>query len=108
MDIWNAAAYEDYRTVTQATGEPIIISMDPKAEEGVDDEGTTLTTFQPPPHETISSFELWQVQKKKRDLRLEYLDHLNASISVTGTGRPVDALISPCAPFAAPPHGQNK
>ena len=81
--------------------------MDPKAEEGVDNEGTTLPPFRPQ-HETISSFELWQIQKKKKDLRLEYLDHWNASISVTGTGRPVDALISPCAPFAAPPHGRNK
>jgi amidase len=81
--------------------------MDPKAEEGVDDEGTTFSAFRLQ-HETISSFELWQIQKKKKDLRLEYLDHWNASISVTGTGRPVDALISPCAPFAAPPHGRNK
>lgn len=88
--------------------------MDPNAEEGADDEGTissTLPAFRVLPrakNETISSFELWQVQKKKKDLRLEYLDHWNASISVTGTGRPADALISPCAPFAAPPHGRNK
>ena len=84
--------------------------MDPEAEEGGDVERTTLPAFRvlPQSETTSSSFELWQVQKKKKDLRLEYLDHWNASISKTGTGRPVDALISPCAPFAAPPHGRNK
>ena len=56
----------------------------------------------------ISAYELWQVQKLKRDLRQEYLDHWNATVELTGTGRPVDAILSPCAPFVAPPHGMNK
>jgi len=56
----------------------------------------------------ISAYELWQVQKLKRDLRQEYLDHWNATVELTGTGRPVDAILSPCAPYVAPPHGMNK
>jgi amidase len=56
----------------------------------------------------ISAYELWQVQKLKRDLRQEYLDYWNASVELTGTGRPVDAILSPCAPYVAPPHGMNK
>ena len=56
----------------------------------------------------ISAYELWQVQKLKRDLRQEYLDHWNATVELTGTGRPVDVILSPCAPYVAPPHGMNK
>jgi amidase len=56
----------------------------------------------------ISVFELWQVQKRKRDLRQEHLALWEETVSQTGTGRPVDAIISPMAPYTAPPHGLNK
>jgi len=56
----------------------------------------------------VSAYQLWQIQKAKRNLRQEYLDHWNATSTETGTGRPVDAIIAPCAPYVAPPHGQNK
>ena len=58
--------------------------------------------------EGVSAYQLWQIQKYKRDLRQEYLDHWNATAALTGTGRPVDGIISPCAPYVAPPHGKNK
>jgi len=45
--------------------------------------------------------------KKKRDLQQEYLEYWQSSVHATGTGRPVDAIISPVAPYAAPPHGLN-
>lgn len=61
------------------------------------------------PDETeASAYQLWQIQKKKRDLRKEYLDHWEKTAEVTGTGRPVDAIIAPNAPYAAPPHGLNR
>jgi amidase len=56
----------------------------------------------------MSAYQLWQLQKQKRDLRKEYLDHWEETIKVTGTGRPVDVIISPVAPYAAPPHGSNR
>lgn len=55
--------------------------------------------------EGISAFQLWGLQKERRQLRKAYLDHWQATSEGTGTGRPVDAIIAPCAPFAAPPHG---
>ena len=56
----------------------------------------------------ISAYELWQVQKRKLGLRQEYLNHWNSTVALTGTGRPVDAIISPMAAYVAPPHGNNK
>ena len=55
----------------------------------------------------ISAYKLWQIQKEKLKLRKEYLDHWEATASITGTGRPVDAIITPTAPYTAPPHGRN-
>uniref|UniRef100_A0A0W0FGS6 Amidase domain-containing protein n=1 Tax=Moniliophthora roreri TaxID=221103 RepID=A0A0W0FGS6_MONRR len=99
--IWGAGAYEDYETMTAPTGEPIIESMNPELEGLV--EGLSFR-----PSGGISAYQLWQAQKKRRDLREEYLQYWQNTITVTGTGRPVDAIISPVAPCAAPPHGQNK
>lgn len=55
----------------------------------------------------ISAYQLWQIQKARADLRKAYLDHWQETADVTGTGRPIDAIISPGAPFTAPPHGKN-
>ena len=55
----------------------------------------------------LSAFELWQVHKRRQVLRKEYLDRWEATADTTSTGRPVDAIISPVAPWAAPPHGKN-
>lgn len=54
-----------------------------------------------------SAFELWQLHAERRKLQKSYLDHWNATKDVTGTGRPVDAIISPVAAYPAPPHGYN-
>ncbi len=57
---------------------------------------------------TLSAFEHWQVNVKQRNLKEEVLDYWRETAKVTGTGRPVDALITAMAPFAAPPHGTNR
>ncbi|KAF7347634.1 Amidase domain-containing protein [Mycena venus] len=98
--IWNAAAAEDFMAAAAPTGEPVIASM------GILQEDDELL-FRPS-GAAISAFELWQVHKKKRDLRQEYLKHWEDTISQTGTGRPVDAIIGPMASYTAPPHGLNK
>ncbi|KAF9512588.1 hypothetical protein BS47DRAFT_1372763 [Hydnum rufescens UP504] len=51
--------------------------------------------------------ELWDLHKERRKLMKEYLDQWEATTSKTGTGRPVDAIISPAAAYPAPPHGHN-
>ncbi|KAK0466411.1 general amidase [Desarmillaria tabescens] len=98
-EIWGAGCDEDYRVVAQISGEPIISTMNPN---GNSEHGKSK-------HDGgISAYQLWQVQKQKRNLRQEYLEHWQATEKITGTGRPVDAIIAPVAPYAAPPHGLNR
>ncbi|KAJ3548818.1 hypothetical protein NM688_g5248 [Phlebia brevispora] len=94
-------AADDYRAVTSSTGEPIINSMEIVDEEN----GVVKNTFLPPM--PASAYHLWQFQKERRDLRQEYLEYWNSTVEQTGTGRPVDAIIAPCAPYTAVPHGKN-
>jgi hypothetical protein len=49
---------------------------------------------------SVSAYQLWQLQKQKRTFKERYLSHWAATKDKTGTGRPVDAIISPVA------HGQ--
>jgi amidase len=100
IDIWRSGFREDSLATVAATNEPILDTMspDPHAPE-------SLIPSQP--QSTVGAYELWQFQKQKQELRAEYLDHWEATTKMTGSGRPVDALISAVAPFAAPPHGKN-
>ncbi|KAI0029809.1 general amidase [Vararia minispora EC-137] len=95
--IGTAVGQADYNAVIQLTGEPLIESMDgnPNSYALVTHKGE------------LSAFELWQVHKRRQVLRKEYLDQWQATATTTSTGRPVDAIISPTAPWAAPPHGKN-
>lgn len=43
-----------------------------------------------------------------REYRKEYMEYWNSTASLTGTGRPVDAVIMPVAPYAAAPRGKNE
>ncbi|KAI0365222.1 general amidase [Pilatotrama ljubarskyi] len=97
--IWIAGAISDISATTAETGEPRITSMSPEADPLVDT-GVHYSSG-------ISAYELWQVQKKRTTLREEYLAHWRATAARTGTGRPVDAIISPVAPFPPPPHGKT-
>ncbi|ODO01726.1 hypothetical protein I350_06553 [Cryptococcus amylolentus CBS 6273] len=78
----------DVRTALELSGEPKLPSLH-KASE------------------MISTYEEWQVNKRKLAYRKRHLDHWNATSARTSTGRPIDAIISPIAPYAAPPHGEN-
>lgn len=59
------------------------------------------------PTKPLSAYELWQVQKKRIELRKVHLDLWESTVTLTGTGRPVDAIISPVAGYTAVPHGKN-
>ncbi|KAK0198954.1 general amidase [Armillaria mellea] len=105
-DIWGAGCDEDYRVVAQISGEPIISTMRPDANsENVKSEDNGDISAH---NGGLSAYQLWQVQKEKRNLRQEYLEYWQATEKITGTGRPVDAIIAPVAPYAAPPHGLNR
>ncbi|CCM05066.1 uncharacterized protein FIBRA_07272 [Fibroporia radiculosa] len=99
-NIWRAGSGEELRTVTSTSGEPILASM------GLD-ENTAGTSFFAS-GDGISSYDLWQLNKKLLDVRKQYLDLWQNSAEATGTGRPIDAIICPAAPCAAPPHGMNR
>jgi amidase len=102
---------EDILTECRATGEPFIVSFEPA---DVDAEINAPVGCDPPQKpspfstEHLSAYQLWKTHEKKRQLRKDYLDYWMRSAQNTGTGRPIDGLISPVAPFAAPPHAKNK
>ncbi|KAJ6520067.1 general amidase [Mycena sanguinolenta] len=99
--IWGSASSEDFRTALASSGEPLITSMKLLHEEGD-------TPFLVSSDITLSAFALWQLHKKKRDLREEHFKHWADTVTQTGTGRPVDAIISPVAPHTALRHGWHR
>jgi amidase len=99
IDIWGAAGDEDYLAVTSQTGEPLLKSM---SDSGISETDTYIK------EKGISAFELFQIQKRRAALRKEHLDYWHSTKASTSTGRPVDAIIAPVAPFPPPPHGKNK
>lgn len=101
-DIWSAGCLEDYDSVTSISGEPLIETMLAEAYGEI-----AKTNFRPTENANVSAYGLWQLQKVKLKLRQEYLALWEDTAKTTGTGRPVDAIISPVAPYAAPPHGTN-
>lgn len=105
-EVFAAGSAEDFENVCAKENEPLISSM------SVDEELRETHKQEPveePESKSKSAYDLWQVQKHKQKLRKEYLDHWEASEewAKTGTGRPVDALISPIAAYVAPPHGKH-
>ena len=103
MNIWNAGASEDYSVTIAATNEPLVVSMVP----GMESLETGDMGFRPA-NAGVSAYDLWQVHKEKSELRRNYLDHWEKTVEITGTRRPVDAIIAPTAAYAAPPHGHNR
>ncbi|RPD62973.1 general amidase [Lentinus tigrinus ALCF2SS1-6] len=97
---WLADGSADYNSCL-TTGEPLIHSMEPDADPNV------IPDFRIP-RKPLSAYEIWQLNKERRELRKHLLDRWQATASSTGTGRPIDALICPPAPYAAVPHGQKR
>ncbi|KAI0735818.1 general amidase [Earliella scabrosa] len=105
--IFNADDGVDYRTECARSGEPLIQTMSPDTDAHAYalDEPLARTVLGERRH--LSAYELWQLHKEKRALRKSYLDHWEATVSQTGTGRAVDAIISPAVAYPACPHGCN-
>ena len=53
------------------------------------------------PTEQANASKIAAVNIAKREYQKEYMEYWNSTVNLTGTGRPVDALIMPLAPFAA-------
>lgn len=103
--IWAAGADEDYATDTKISGEPVIKTMAPdNLESKMDKLGLGFR----PETEAVSAYGLWKLQKQKRTFKEQYLAHWKATKEKTGTGRPVDAIISPVCPWAGAEHGSSK
>lgn len=96
---------QDYEAITSLSGEPIIGTMSLAVEDL--DAPPEQAMHRPPPLD-LSAFQYWQINIKQRELRQAYWDYWRETASATGTGRPVDAIIAPMAPYVAPPHGTNK
>ncbi|KAM0787774.1 hypothetical protein ACM66B_003829 [Microbotryomycetes sp. NB124-2] len=83
-EIFNADGGHDVNLACALSGEPRIESaLDPNAKH-------------------LSTWEYWQVARRKQLYIKEHLDHWEATKSRTGTGRPVDAIIAPVG--AGPAH----
>ncbi|TCD71441.1 hypothetical protein EIP91_010147 [Steccherinum ochraceum] len=105
--IFAADGGHDYRVECAKSGEPLITTCLPN-EDAHDyplDKPLAKVLVGEPEH--LSAYDLWQLHKQKRILRKSYLDHWQATVSRTGTGRPVDAIITPAVACLACPHGTN-
>ncbi|KAF9077309.1 general amidase [Rhodocollybia butyracea] len=105
--IFVADGGEDYQGMCELSGEPLLTSMLPEegAHETTLEEPYVKRLVGKPYHRT--AYELWNLHKEKRTLRKSHLDYWEATVSRTGTGRPIDAIISPAVAYAAVPHGLN-
>lgn len=86
--LYTADGGQDIRNACAASGEPLITS-------DIGDESTNLTVY-----------EHMQLNCQRIAYRKLQLDHWSGTSALTTTGRPVDAIICPMAPYAAPPHGK--
>lgn len=58
-------------------------------------------TYRDKPWEQYSAAQIAANNIALREWRKEYMDYWNSTAELTGTGRPVDSLIAPLAPFPA-------
>lgn len=91
--MWIADGGEEVRRDAGATNEP----LPPNVEAYY---GPSNTTLKP-----ATVFETWQNQHRKSLLAQGFLERWQKTEEVTGTGRPIDALITPSTPFPAIRHG---
>ena len=58
-------------------------------------------TYGTSPKTEYRASQIAAINIAKRQYQKEYMEYWNSTIAMTGTGRPVEAVIAPCAPFAA-------
>ena len=88
--VWKAAQYEgglDVHSDMALSGEPVLPQI--------------AMLFGDKPGKQYSATEISANVVALREWRKQYLDYWNSTTELTGTGRPVDGVIAPVAPFAA-------
>ncbi|KAI1336355.1 amidase signature domain-containing protein [Xylariaceae sp. FL0016] len=91
-NMWVADGGEEIRRDAGLTGEPL-----PPNVESIF--GRSNKSLKP-----LSVFETWQIQHKRSLLAQRFLERWQQTHEVTGTGRPIDGLITPSTPFPAIRH----
>jgi amidase len=66
------------------------------------------TVYRPELGQEATASEIAETNRALREWRKRYLDYWKHTEHDTGTGRPVDAVISPVAPFPAPRPGRYR
>jgi amidase len=92
--MWTADGGEEIRRDAGATGEPLPVNAEKYY-------GPSNKSLKP-----STVFETWQNQYKKTLLAQSLLERWQKTAEETGTGRPIDALITPSTPFPAVRHDQ--
>ncbi|PQE33815.1 general amidase protein [Rutstroemia sp. NJR-2017a WRK4] len=83
---WSFDGGKDIHNALALSGEPVIPQL--KKHFG---------TLKP----QMAGFDIAEVNRKKREFQKEYMEYWNSTAELTGTGRPVDAIITPLAPMPA-------
>ncbi|WWC59837.1 uncharacterized protein I303_102399 [Kwoniella dejecticola CBS 10117] len=96
VDFWTADGGEEIRRRLAESGEPLIDEVAQLLR--LDPEGS----FTPP-----SVAQTWKNQNERNEYARTFLDHWQDSARWSGTGRTIDGLILPAAPFLARPHGAD-
>lgn len=89
-ELYFADGLEDVNASCALSGEPLITPLAPKEPK------------------SLSTYEYWQLTLRRNEYIKGHLDHWQATAAATGTGRPVDAIISPVNASAPPPHGDEQ
>jgi amidase len=92
LNMWTADGGEEIRRDAGATGEPLPLNAEAIY-------GPSNTSLKP-----ATVFETWQNQYRKTLLAQGFLERWQKTAESTGTGRPIDALITPSTPFPAIRH----
>ncbi|KAF9461721.1 general amidase [Collybia nuda] len=106
-NIFGADGDYDRRSHCELSGEPVIETMAPigDAHENILGEAFVRTLMDK--SGLRSAYDLWKLHREKRELRKSHLEHWKKTVERTGTGRPVDAIISPTIAYTPAPHGLN-
>ncbi|GAA6055527.1 hypothetical protein JCM3770_006769 [Rhodotorula araucariae] len=83
---------EDIKRECALSGEPVL--------------GGVLKGMAPPPH--LTTYDYWQLCLKRRNWIKEQLLAWEATTELTGSGRPLDAIIAPPAPYPSFRHGDKQ
>jgi amidase len=87
LKTWKYDGGADIHGALALSGEPIVAPV--KAAYGTSISEAATPTF------------IAETNVLKREYQKEYMEYWNGTAAISGTGRPVDAVITPLAPFPA-------